>query len=125
MDSLPTHFYDEEIQVIFDKPPALEKKPPCPNAFIWRDATYRVIEVISEWVSYQRRGRMESNMQPAHATRASIKGSWGVGRFFYRVMVQGDRIFDLYYDRAPESVSDRKGHWVLLAERQAGTENKK
>ena len=118
MDTVPAHFYDEEIQVEFDRPPAREKSPPCPNGFTWRGKAYRVSSVLSEWVNFERRGRMEANMQPAHASRAAIKGSWGVGRFFFRVSVEDGRIFDIYYDRAPDSVTDRKGHWVLLSERE-------
>jgi hypothetical protein len=124
MDTTPAHFHDEEIQVEFDQLPAREKSPPCPNGFTWRGKTYRVSSVLSEWVNFERRGRMEANMQPAHANRAAIKGSWGVGRFFFRILVEDGRIFDIYYDRAPDSVSDRKGHWVLLAERETGAVQK-
>jgi hypothetical protein len=31
--------------------------------------------------------------------------------------VSGGRVFDLYYDRAPENADKRKGCWVLQAER--------
>jgi hypothetical protein len=113
----PVHFIGEPIEVIFDQPPALEKKPPCPNGFIWQGQTYRVATEIAEWVDFERRGKMAKNMQPEHAARASLKGSWGVGRFFFRVQVEGGRIFELYYDRAPQDVNRRKGTWFLLLER--------
>jgi hypothetical protein len=62
---------------------------------------------------------MEKNMQPAHAQAAARRGSWGVGRFHFRVRTQDSRFFDLYYDRAPEDAGDRAGHWVLFREMQA------
>jgi hypothetical protein len=117
MESPQLHFIDQPIEVIFDIPPALEKTPPCPNGFTWYRETYRVEEMLAEWHSYERRGRMADNMAPEHAARAITKGSWGVGRFFFRVRVSGGRVFDLYYDRAPENADKRKGRWVLLAER--------
>jgi hypothetical protein len=73
--------------------------------------------MLAEWHSYERRGRMADNMAPEHAARAASKGSWGVGRFFFRVRVGVGRVFDLYYDRTPENADKRKGRWVLLAER--------
>jgi Domain of unknown function (DUF6504) len=120
MESFPARFIDKPIEVIFDTPPALEKTPPCPDGFVLNGETYRVEEMLAEWHSFARRGRMADNMTPEHAARASAKGSWGVGRFFFRVRVQGGRVFDLYYDRAPGDSDHRKGGWVLLAERSAG-----
>ena len=35
----PRHFIGEPIDAIFDQPPTLEKKPPCPNAFVWQGQT--------------------------------------------------------------------------------------
>jgi hypothetical protein len=127
----PLHFIDQPIEVIFDRPPALEKKPGCPNGFIWEGQTYRIIEQITEWHDYQRRGRMASNMRPVHAEAAAQHGSWGVGRDYFRVRVEGGQIFDLYYDRAPRPAAhrgssgasdmgkdskQRKGTWVLVGE---------
>ncbi len=112
-------FIDEPIEVVFNQPPMLEKKPSCPDGFTWRGESYIIEEMLAEWFDYRRRGRMASNMQPEHAARASRAGSWGVGRFYFRVKVSGGRVFDLYYDRAPESAGDRKGHWVLYGERTA------
>jgi hypothetical protein len=111
------HFIDEPIEVFFDKPPLLEKKPPCPDGFIWNEQTYRVTGVQSEWFDFERRGRNTKNMQPQHARRASVKGSWGSGRLFFRVEVEGGRVFDLYYDKAPLDAERRKGNWFLLLER--------
>jgi hypothetical protein len=58
-------------------------------------------------------------MRPAHAAAASARGSWGVGRFFFRVQTNVGRVFDLYYDRAPKGTNQRKGQWVLYREMQA------
>jgi hypothetical protein len=109
-------FIDEPIQVQFDQAPALEKKPGCPNRFIWREETYRIIECLSEWHNYGRRGKMAHNMRPSHLTAAVRRGSWGVGRDYYRVRTECGRIFEMYYDRAPKRGDDRKGSWVLYRE---------
>ncbi len=114
---LSTHFIDEPIEVIFNQPPALEKKPDCPDGFVWRGQSYQVVELQAEWFDFARRGRSARNMQPQHAVRASVKGSWGVGRFFFRVKVAEGRTFELYYDRAPTDALHGKGGWTLFLER--------
>jgi hypothetical protein len=111
------HFYAEPIEVFYEHPPLLSKKPTCPTGFIWRDETFLITEMLAEWVNYARRGRMRRNMSDAHAATASLRGSWGVGRFFFRVRVEDGRVFDIYYDRAPGGVDERQGSWTLLAER--------
>lgn len=115
-DLLPIRFIDVEIEVLFDRPPVLSKKPTAPNGFVWNGETFRVQQVLSSWVDYSRHGRMAKNMEPAHSKVAARHGSWGVGRFYFRVRSNGGRLFDLYYDRAPEDAGDRKGHWVLFRE---------
>ena len=100
----------------FDVLPARKKAPGPPSAFVWRGTTFRVIEVISRWSEYERKGRMARNMAPAHARIAQQRGSWGVGRFYFRVRVQSGETFDVYYDRAPEGAGDRSGHWFLYRE---------
>lgn len=119
MQTLPLHFYDDPIEVIFKEPPTYEKSPSCPQAFIWQGETFLITELLEEWVDYTRRGRMARNMSPAHAASARIKGSWGVGRFSFRVRVESGRFFEIYYDRAPEDCDDRKGNWFLKGERKA------
>ena len=129
----PIHFFDEQIEVQFDTPPVYEKTPPCPNGFVWNDETYRIIETLSEWSDFSRRGKYARNMRPAHAAVASTRGSLNVGRFYFRVIAvlsssslarpgratagQSERqIFDLYYDRAMKNVDERKGQWFLYRE---------
>jgi len=112
----PIRFIEEPITVRFDAPPMFEKKPPCPTEFTWREETHKIVEMLSEWHDYQRRGRMARNMQPAHAARASTRGSWGVGRDYFRVRLADGRVVDLYYDREPKDVDDRKGAWFLARE---------
>ena len=118
MDELSARFIDEPIEPRFDLPPMLGKKPTCPQGFLWRNQEFRVLEMLAEWQDYRRRGRMARNMAPEHASRASHTGSWGVGRFFFRVRVQDGRVFELYYDRAPGNASQRKGNWYLFTIRQ-------
>ena len=117
MDSVPYHFIDEPIEVIFEKPPLLEKSPTCPDAFTWQGELFTIKTVLAEWSDFSRRGRMANNMRPAHASRAAIKGSWGVGRFYFQVRVDDNRIFEIYYDRAPAGADDRKGAWFIKGER--------
>lgn len=107
------HFLDRPVEVLFDMPPAHEKTPDCPNGFIWEGQTYRIIEMLSSWNDFTRRGRAARNMRPSHAEAASARGSLNVGRFYFRLRVENSRIFDLYYDRAMKSVDDRKGQWFL------------
>jgi hypothetical protein len=112
----PLHFIGAAIEVTFDQPPALEKKPPCPNRFVWQAQTYRIVEELEAWHDYERKGHMASNMRPDHAATASVRGSWGVGRFTFRVRVDDGRLFELYYDRAPRGSKQRKGAWFLRGE---------
>jgi hypothetical protein len=112
----PIHFFDQSIEAIFDTPPARTKSPDCPNGFIWEGKTYRVSEMLSSWTDFTRRGKMARNMRPAHAAVASSRGSLNVGRFYFRVKVDTDQIFDLYYDRAMKNVDDRKGQWFIYRE---------
>jgi hypothetical protein len=112
----PIHFLDQPIEVVFDTEPAMEKSPPCPNGFIWEGERYNVIELLSEWNDFTRRGKFARNMRPAHAAVASTRGSLNVGRFYFRVRVENGQIFDLYYDRAMKSVDDRKGQWFVYRE---------
>ena len=121
MDTLPYRLIDEAIEVIFTNVPLLEKKPECPRAFVWRGETYSIVEEMSAWEDYRRRGKMDRNMEPAHLRRAIRVGSWGVGRFYYRVRVSSGQIFEIYYDRAPLNASNRKGNWFILGERKETT----
>jgi len=109
-------FIGEPIQVQFDEPPVLGKKPGCPDRFVWSGETHKIVEKLKEWHDYSRRGRMAANMRPEHAATASRRGSWGVGRDYYRVLTDSGRVFDLYYDRKPKRGGDRKGGWFLFRE---------
>lgn len=112
----PLRFLDQPIQVHFKVPPAHEKSPPCPDGFVWENQTYRVIEGLSEWVDFSRKGRAARNMRPSHAEAASSRGSLNVGRFFFRVRVDSGQVFDLYYDRAMKDIDQRKGQWFIYCE---------
>ena len=116
IDWIPIRFIGEPIEVLFNEPPALEKKPGCPQAFIWRGETYSVQAILSEWRDYERRGRMSSNMRPEHAAIARQRGSWGVGTFYFRIKTNLGSVFDIYYDRAPKDASHRKGAWFIYQE---------
>ena len=110
------HFYDNPIEPIFDTSPAREKSPDCPNGFIWDEKTYRVVEMLSSWSDFTRRGKMARNMRPAHAAVAAGRGSLNVGRFYFRVLTDTSQVFDIYYDRAMKNIDDRKGQWFIYRE---------
>lgn len=112
----PIGFINSPIEVSYDSPPLFEKKPGCPKGFTWLEEEFQVIEVLSEWHDYKRRGRMARNMTPEHASYAEKRGSWGVGQDYYRIRTEGDRFFDIYYDRAPKSSDHRKGEWFIYQE---------
>ena len=115
-DFTALHFYDHPIEVMFDTPLAREKSPDCPNGFMWEDKTYRVVEMLSSWSDFTRRGKMARNMRPAHAAVASSRGSLNVGRFYFRVVTDSNQVFDIYYDRAMKNIDERKGQWFLYRE---------
>ena len=83
---------------------------------MWRDQSYRIVEQLSEWQDHARRGKMAHNMRPSHLVAAEKKGSWGVGRHYFRVRTDTDQVFEIYYDRAPKDALNRKGGWWLLQE---------
>jgi hypothetical protein len=121
----PIHFLDEHIDVLFNEEPIHQKSPHCPNAFLWNEKTYQVIESLAEWADFERTGKMARNMRPAHAEVASSRGSLNVGRFYFRVKTslsgsstaaQTIQIFDIYYDRAMKGVDKRKGEWFVYRE---------
>jgi len=109
-------FLDVLIEPIFDTEPLRAKTPACPDGFVWDGEVQRVVELLSEWKDFERRGRSARNMQPEHAERAAGRGSLGVGRFYFRVRVSSSRIFDIYFDRAPTDADRRKGGWYLYRE---------
>lgn len=115
MDVQPqsTRFIGEPIEVWFDAKPAVEKRPHCPDGFVWQEERLEIVDLLSERVEYKRSGRMRQNMRPSNALRAASTGSWGVGRFYFRVLIGSGEIFELYYDRAPKDVDSRKGGWFL------------
>jgi hypothetical protein len=115
-DWVPVRFIAAEIEVHFDIPPMAIKKPDTPHGFIWQEDIFKVVETISRWFTYERKGRFAKNMRPHNLRKAERRGSWGVGRFYFRVRTERGQIFDLYYDRASEAAGDRKGHWFLWRE---------
>ncbi len=118
MDSdLPARFIGAPVEVIHDRAPALEKRPGPPDGFVWEGRTYRVAEVLREWHDYHLRGRSRAfyvkERGSYRAKAAERRGTWGVGRDYYRVRTTEGEVFDLYYDRAPHGPGQRKGAWFL------------
>jgi len=119
-DFVPMRFIGDEISVHHQIVPALRKKPTCPDGFQWGEESFTVAAMLSSWFDYTRRGRMARNMRSEHLERASRRGSWGVGRFYFRVKTECGRYFDLYYDRAPVDSDNRRGRWMLYRELRPG-----
>jgi hypothetical protein len=109
-------FIGDPIEVDFDAPPLFLKKPGVPDRFEWKGDQFEISELLGEWFDYDRRGRMSMNMRTENLRKTERRGSWGVGRYFFRVEVTSGQIFDIYYDRAPEDASDRQGHWFIWRE---------
>lgn len=105
-----------KVEVQFAEPQLHKKRPVYPSAFVWNGEKHQICQILSEWQNFSRRGRLSQNMQFEHLMRASKKGSWGVGRYYFRVKTVSGQIFDLYYDRAPRRVDDRLGSWILYQE---------
>lgn len=111
-------FIGEEIVPIFDGPPELEKKAGPPAGFKWRGRDYAVKRVVKEWHEYDQPwpgGGWDGGRPPYALRGVRNRGSWGVGKDFYRVLTGDGRLFDLYYDRRPKG-RNRKGRWVLFRE---------
>ena len=108
-------FISEEIEVEFDKKLILEKKPPCPISFRWQGEVFDINELIPFWFDYERKGKQARNMRNTHLARARKKGSWGVGRFYFKVRDELGKIVVIYYDRSPKNVLDKKGRWILFS----------
>ena len=102
MDFKPIRFIGESIEVEYNQPPTLEKKPGLPDRFTWKNTQFQIFELISEWFDYSRSGRMARNMAPEHAATAKRRGSWGVGRFYFRVRTDSEQIFDMTFLMPPE-----------------------
>ena len=115
----PLHFLDQPIEVTFVRSPDREKLPHCPDGFVWDGRSFGIVETLSEWTDFSRRGSAARNMRPSHAELASERGSLNVGRFFFRVRVDTGQIFDIFYDRAVKNVDDRKGRWFVYREIEA------
>jgi len=118
-------FFSEEIEVWFEVEPLLEKRPGVPDGFTWRGREYRIVQLLREWHDYRKRGKTAAfytKERGAYWVKASERrGSWGVGRDYYRVRTDTGEVFDIYYDRSPRR-QQRKGFWVLWRRVEDGEE---
>ena len=109
----PVKFINEPIEVHYDFPQIMDKRPECPQSFSWNCKLYVIVAMISEWHDYRRKGRRARNMQPQHLEVAKSRGSWGVGVFYFLVRTQSGEIYEIYYDRSPQDADRRKGSWFI------------
>ncbi len=111
-------FIGKEIEPVFGDTPDLEKKTGAPSGFKWGDRDYRITRVIKEWHEYDQArpgGGRDAGRPPFGARSPMRRGSWGVGKDFYRVLLDDGRLVDIYYDRRPKG-KKRKGRWVIFRE---------
>lgn len=112
----PIHFINEEIQVQFKQQPVYKRTPTPPDGFVWDGEEFLIKEILLEWKDFGRRGKNAHNMRPTNLLKAANRGSRGVGRFYFRVLTQNERIFQLYFDRADWDTDTQTGSWVLHSE---------
>jgi len=108
------HFVDKEIQVELKQGAFLERKPKCPTRIFWQGAWVRVLSLESVWDDFSRRGTKARNMREEHLQRAKVRGSWGVGRFYFQFIGDDGHTYTVYYDRTPGDAENRKGKWILF-----------
>jgi hypothetical protein len=117
-NELPARFIGLPVDVIHDEPPVMEKRPGPPDGFTWEGRTYRVAGVLKEWHDYQPRGKSLTfyvkEQGSFRAKAARRRGSWGVGRDYFRIRTDEAEVFDIYYDRDPNGPGGRKGTWYLF-----------
>ncbi len=125
MTDLPSRFIGSPIEPVYDEPPVLKKRPGAPSGFVWQGRRFRVARLIAEWHDYGPRGKLASFYEKERgsyrALAAKRRGSWGVGRDYFRVEVEGGGVYELYYDRAPTK-RGREGGWYLFREILSGTD---
>jgi hypothetical protein len=122
LSHLRKKFIDEPIQIYFDQPQLYEKTPNCPTGFTWRGQLYQPLEMLSTWHDFRQHTEIKNNNKSELVKQSLPSGSWGVGKFYFIVRTQDNRLFEIYFDRNPQNVIDRKGHWFLLAELVESTE---
>lgn len=115
---LPARFIGEAITVSHSEQPALEKRPGPPASFEWQGRRYDVAELVREWHDYRPRGSnhsfYEKEQGSFRAAAATRRGTWGVGRDYFRVRTESGEVFDVYFDRNPSGPGGRKGSWFLF-----------
>lgn len=112
----PIHFINEEVAVHHEQAQAFQRTPTPPDGFTWRGEKFVVQEILLEWKDFDRRGKNAHNMRPTNLLKAAKRGSRAVGRFYFRVLTEDDRIFQLYFDRANWDSDTQTAYWVLHAE---------
>ena len=76
------NFIAEEIEAIFNDDFHLEKNPPCPDAFIWRGDEIRIVELMSSWSDFSRKGSSLKNMREEHLSKN--QGVLGCGKILFQ-----------------------------------------
>jgi hypothetical protein len=82
---VPVQFIGEEIETTFEKAPLYSKKPGPPNSFTWQGEKFDVKDTLSTWFDFGRKGKAAKNMREENLREAKRRGSWGVGRYYFRV----------------------------------------
>jgi hypothetical protein len=108
-------FISAEIEAIFAEEPVILKRAGPPDAFVWDGERFEVSELLAEWHDYDKERREVGETRRSQTQINRQRGSWGLGRDYYRVRTADGRVFELYYNRRPKSRTVI-GSWVLYRE---------
>jgi hypothetical protein len=112
----PIHFINEEVNVLYEHEPIYKRTPTPPDGFVWKNERFNIKEILLEWKDFDRRGKNAHNMRPTNLLKAAKRGSRAVGRFYFRIMTDNDRIFQIYFDRSNWDSETQTGSWILHSE---------
>ncbi len=95
---MAVEFITEPIAVEYDRPPAFPRRPPCPQRLIWRGRRLAVARLLGEW---------RRHTPKISSTLARL----GVARVYFRVRLEDDRVYDIYFDPV-----ENRGRWYISKE---------
>ncbi len=89
------------------------RDPPAPLSFTLQGQVFDVLEVLQEWWDYTNLSPAQRTYRPSYHRSSARRGSFGLGRHYFRVRTSCG-VFLIYYDRRP-TPSSRGGSWVVVS----------
>lgn len=86
----------------FDAAAMARGEPGLPGGFVWRNATYQVVEVLEAW-----------KMSEAESARPGAERY--LRRHYYRIRVTGGDVWTVYFTRQASRGGPAKSRWFLYA----------